>query len=99
MPDPMTLLKADHREVKKLLEALGDSEEGNEREQMVEAGIQHHVDEEEKEILPELKSDMERQQWMAIGDQIVQAKEQAGRKPSASTSTRRSSRRTTARKT
>ena len=28
MNDPMTILKADHREVKKLLTALGDSEEG-----------------------------------------------------------------------
>jgi hemerythrin-like domain-containing protein len=163
MPDPMTLLKADHREVKKLLEALGDSDEGTEREQMVEqlrsaltlhmqieerllydlverevgpedreeaeiehglardgldkvvqlvaapgfgaavemlkAGIQHHVDEEEKEILPELKSDLERQEWMAIGDRIVQLKEQAGQRPPASASTRRSSRHTTARKT
>jgi hemerythrin-like domain-containing protein len=66
---------------------------------MLKAGIQHHVDEEEKEILPELKSDLERQEWMAIGDRIVQLKEQAGQRPPASASTRRSSRHTTARKT
>jgi hemerythrin-like domain-containing protein len=161
MPDPMTLLKADHREVAKMLDTLVDSEEGTGREKVVEqlraalalhmeieerllydlverevgpedreeaeiehglardgldkvvqlvaapgfgaavemlkAGIKHHVDEEEKEILPELKSNMDRTQWMAIGDQIAQAKEAAGQQPSAATSTRRSSRRTTAR--
>ena len=37
MNDPMTILKADHREVKKLLTALGDSEEGTERETMAAA--------------------------------------------------------------
>ena len=34
MNDPMTILKADHREVKKLLRALGKSEEGPERVSM-----------------------------------------------------------------
>ena len=34
MNDPMTILKADHREVKKLLASLGESEEGPEREKM-----------------------------------------------------------------
>jgi hemerythrin-like domain-containing protein len=143
MPDPMTLLKADHREAKKLLSSLTDSEEGPERERMVEelrqaltlhmeleeqmlydlverevgpedreeadiehglardglakvvelvampgfgaavemlkAGIEHHVEEEEKEILPELKSNMERADWMALGDELARRKEAAGR--------------------
>ena len=34
--DPMRILKADHREVEKLLDKLADSEEGAEREQMVD---------------------------------------------------------------
>lgn len=142
MNDPMTILKADHREVKKLLTALGDSEEGPEREKMaaeVEAaltlhmqieenvlypavaeyvgeddeeeaeiehglaregltkmmsmvevpgfgaaaemllgGIEHHVEEEETEILPELKDAMPRADWLAMGDAIAQAKADAG---------------------
>jgi hypothetical protein len=142
MNDPMTILKSDHREVKKLLTALGDSEEGSERETMaaeVEAaltlhmqieenivypavakyvgeddeeeaeiehglareglakmtsmvevpgfgaaaemllgGIEHHVEEEETEILPELKDAMPRADWLAMGDAIAQAKADAG---------------------
>lgn len=162
MPDPMTLLKADHREAKKLLNALTDTEEGADRERMVEelrtaltlhmeleermlydlverevgaedreeadvehglardglakvvelvampgfgaavemlkAGIEHHVEEEEKEILPELKSSMDRAAWMALGDELEKAKEAAGQKQkSPSPSTRRSAKRTTAR--
>ena len=163
MPDPMTLLKADHREAKKLLNQLADSDEGAERERMVaelrqaltlhmeleermiydlverevgpedreeaevehrlardglekvvelvampgfgaavemlKAGIEHHVEEEEKEILPELKSSMDRKEWMALGDAIAEAKQAAGQPaPSArSAATRRSGKRTTAR--
>jgi hemerythrin-like domain-containing protein len=142
MNDPMTILKADHREVKKLLTALGDSEEGPEREkmaadvqtaltlhmqieeeivypavaeyvgkedeeeaeiehglaregltkmmsmveepgfgaaaQMLLGGIEHHVDEEETEILPELKDAMARAEWIAMGDAIARAKADAG---------------------
>ena len=34
MNDPMTILKADHREVKRMLTVLADSEEGKEREKI-----------------------------------------------------------------
>jgi hemerythrin-like domain-containing protein len=142
MNDPMTILKADHREAKKLLTALGESEEGPEREKMaaeLEAaltlhmqieeaivypavveyvgeddeeeaeiehvlardgltkmmgmvdvpgfgaaaemllgGIEHHVEEEETEILPELKDKMSRADWLAMGDAIATAKADAG---------------------
>jgi iron-sulfur cluster repair protein YtfE (RIC family) len=150
VPDPMTLLKADHREAKKLLEQLGETEPGAERAdvlaQLVEAlslhmmleeeliypkaaerlepqeaeeaeiehglareglaklqemvdvpgfgaavdmlkgGILHHVHEEETALLPELKGAMERDEWMAIGDAIVEAKEAAGMPVGASAS-------------
>jgi len=51
MNDPMTMLKADHREAKKLLTALGESEEGPERDKMAAeleydrnaASISHHA--------------------------------------------------------
>ena len=140
--DPMRILKADHREVEKLLDKLADSEEGSEREQMVtelvtklsahmeaeesivyppvreevgdedaeeaeiehglareglekiqqmiempgfgaavdmlKGGISHHVEEEENELLPELKDSMDRDAWLAIGDQLVEAKKAAG---------------------
>ncbi len=156
MNDPMTILKADHREVKKLLTALGDSEEGTEREQMaaeVDAalrlhmeieetflypavaeyvgeedeeeaeiehglareglakmvsmvdkpgfgaaaemllgGIEHHVEEEETELLPALKEALPREEWLALGDTIAQAKADAGQ-PIAAPKRRRSQKR------
>ena len=140
--DPLRILRADHREVEQLLTRLADTEEGQERQQMVDelqtkltlhmeleeqmlypliadmvgqedeeeaeiehtlardgleklvsmaampgfgavvemlkAGIKHHVEEEEKEILPALKESMDREQWRALGEQLAQAKEAAG---------------------
>lgn len=140
--DPMRILKADHREVEKLLDKLAESDEGSEREEMVtelvtklsahmeaeesivyppvrqevgdedaeeaevehglareglekvqqmiempgfgaavdmlKGGISHHVEEEENELLPELKDSMDRDAWLAIGDQLVEAKKAAG---------------------
>jgi hemerythrin-like domain-containing protein len=140
--DPMRILKADHREVEKLLDKLADSEEGAERERMVEelvtklsahmeaeesivyppvktevgeedeeeaeiehglaregldkvqqmvempgfgaavemlkGGISHHVEEEETQLLPELKESLDREQWLALGDALVEAKKAAG---------------------
>ena len=55
MNDPMTILKADHREVKKLLTALGDSEEGPKRETMaaeIEAALTLHMQIEEDIVYP-----------------------------------------------
>lgn len=158
MNDPMTILKADHRQVKKLLTALGESEEGREREEMaaeVEAsltlhmqieeeilypavaehvgaedeeeaeiehglareglskmmsmvsvpgfgaaaqmllgGIEHHVEEEETEILPALKDALPRQDWLALGDAIATAKALSGQ-PVAQSKQRRSQKRKT----
>ena len=140
--DPMRILKADHREVEKLLKQLAESEEGAEREEMVSelvtkltahmeaeesivyppvkaevgaedeeeasvehelareglqkvvqmsempgfgaavemlmGGISHHVHEEEHELLPELKDSLEREEWLRIGDALVEAKKAAG---------------------
>ncbi|MGZ4770949.1 MAG: hemerythrin domain-containing protein [Ilumatobacteraceae bacterium] len=154
----MTILKADHREVKKLLTSLGDSEEGPEREetaakveaalslhmqieedilypavaqyvgeedeeeaeiehglareglskmmsmvdkpgfgaaaQMLLGGIEHHVEEEETEILPELKDAIPRADWLALGDAIAKAKADAGQ-PAAPAKPRRSQKRKT----
>ncbi len=140
--DPMRILKADHRDVEKLLDKLAASEEGVERAKMVDelviklsshmeleesivyppiksevgeedeeeatiehglareglervqqmvevpgfgaavemlkGGISHHVEEEETELLPELKEALERDEWLAIGDALVDAKKAAG---------------------
>jgi hemerythrin-like domain-containing protein len=46
--------------------------------EMLQAGIKHHVDEEEREILPELRSALERDEWRALGDAIAEAKTAAG---------------------
>src|SRR5687768_9550198 len=43
--------------------------------EMVKGGIKHHVQEEESELLPELKEALERAQWLAIGDALIEAKE------------------------
>ena len=144
--DPMTLLKQDHRKVKKMLTELGETEEGAEREQLLRdvdrelqlhmkieeqilypmipktmddpdaleeantehqlardglakldelvsapgfgaavemllGGISHHVEEEESEILPTMKSELSREQWMTLGDQIADLKTRAGAPP------------------
>jgi len=142
MNDPMRILKADHREVEGLLKKLAESDEGVEREQLVDelvtklsahmemeesilypavktnvgeddeeeadvehglaregmtklqamvaapgfgavvemlkGGIMHHVEEEETQILPELKDAISREEWLKIGDAIAAAKEAAG---------------------
>ena len=162
MNDPMRILKADHREVEKLLKKLGDSEEGAERQAMVDeltmklnlhmeleesivypmvrehvgeedeeeadvehqltrdgveklnamvdapgfgavvemlmGGIGHHVHEEENEILPELKDEMGREEWVAMGDAIAEARAAAGM-PVPEPTRRKSSKRSTSSKT
>jgi len=142
MNDPMRILKADHREAEKLLGKLAESEEGTERQQMVEelttkltahmeleetiiypavreavgeedeeeaevehrlaregldklnsmvdvpgfgavvemlkGGVMHHVEEEENELLPELKDAISREEWAAMGDALAAAKQERG---------------------
>jgi len=161
MSDPMTLLKADHRDVKRILTTLADSDEGPERAkltkelqkalslhmeieerllyplvadkvgaedeeeaeiehglaregltkvvemvdkpgfgaavEMLKGGITHHVEEEESEILPELKDALDRQEWLALGDAIAKAKADAGAPPPSSPR-RRSAKRQPAKK-
>ena len=46
--------------------------------EMLLGGIGHHVEEEEIEILPELKDKMPRADWLAMGDAIAKAKADAG---------------------
>jgi len=142
MNDPMRILKTDHREVERLLTKLADSDEGDERQtlmqevvmkltahmdmeeqllypmvaervgaedeeeaqiehglaregiekmsgmaempgfgavvEMLKGGILHHVEEEETEIMPELKDALTTDEWRALGDAFAQAKEAAG---------------------
>ena len=55
MNDPMRILKADHREVEKLLDKLADSEEGAEREAMVDElvfKLSSHMEMEESIVYP-----------------------------------------------
>jgi DUF438 domain-containing protein len=64
--------------------------------EMLAAGIDHHVREEEKELLPALKDAMERDEWRALGDQVAAAKAAAGQpvqSTSKSSGERRSSKR------
>lgn len=161
MNDPARILKADHREVEKLLAKLADSEEGADRNALVEetvtklnlhmqleeslvypqtgklvgeedqeeaeiehslardtlgkmesmaeapgfgavvamlqAGLAHHIEEEESQLLPELKDAMERAEWNALGDALADAKEAAGM-PVPAAPARRSSKRTSSSK-
>lgn len=55
--------------------------------EMVRAGVEHHVREEEREILPELKKSMDRDEWSSLGDEVEEA---------AGATTKRSGRRETA---
>ena len=55
-------------------------------------GLEHHVEEEETEILPELKDKLPRREWLALGDAIAQAKGDAGQ-PAAAPKRRRSQKR------
>ena len=58
MPDPMTLLKADHKDTKALLKKLADSNKGAAREKMTEKlidSLKLHMKIEEKLIYPHVK--------------------------------------------
>ena len=46
--------------------------------EMLRAGVKHHVQEEESEILPELKETLERADWVAMGDAIAETKQATG---------------------
>jgi len=46
--------------------------------EMVIGGIEHHVEEEETQILPELKESLTREEWLALGDALAEAKRAAG---------------------
>ncbi|MCU1391915.1 MAG: hypothetical protein JWM34_343 [Ilumatobacteraceae bacterium] len=46
--------------------------------EMLKGGITHHVEEEETELLPELKQKLERADWLALGDAIAASKAAAG---------------------
>lgn len=63
--------------------------------QMLIGGIEHHVEEEESQLLPELKDAMDRDEWAALGDAIADAKRAAGLpvpKPTARRSAKRGTR-------
>ncbi len=47
---------------------------------MITAGIKHHVKEEETEVFPELKSQLERDELSALGDSVLAKKKTAGRR-------------------
>lgn len=63
--------------------------------EMLAGGINHHVEDEESELLPEFKSAMPRAEWLSLGDQIVAAKATAG-VPVAKPHKRRAAKRTNA---
>jgi len=46
--------------------------------EMLKGGVSHHVEEEETQLLPELKDAISRDEWVALGDAIAAAKEAAG---------------------
>jgi hemerythrin-like domain-containing protein len=70
---------------------------------MVQAGLEHHIEEEENELLPQLKENTERQEWRELCRQVesrLEAREMpgsrtrdgvAGRSPRSKTATSRTS--------
>ena len=61
-------------------EAAGDGQPRRIRAavEMLKGGIKHHVEEEEKQLLPELNAALDRDQWLAIGDKLAEAKQAPG---------------------
>ena len=60
--DAFTLLEKDHRQVERLLEALGESEEGAERQsllQQLEVALTAHMQFEEQEVYPIVQREMD----------------------------------------
>lgn len=45
--------------------------------EMVKAGIEHHVQEEEREVLPQLKRSMDRDEWRQLSDEVAEHHEEA----------------------
>jgi hemerythrin-like domain-containing protein len=142
MADPFSILENDHRQVEQLLQQLDESEEGPERERlveqltaalsvhmefeeahvypltrrildeetveeantehelardglgklsqltsepgfgaavaMVEGGIKHHVEEEEGEVFPAMRRELDRQQQADLARRLVETKREAG---------------------
>ncbi len=142
MTDPFSMLESDHRQVEQLLHQLDESEEGPERQRlvenlkaalslhmefeeahiypltreilddetveeadtehalareglgklsqlvsepgfgaavaMVEGGIKHHVEEEEDEIFPAMRRDLDHQQQAELSRRLVDSKREAG---------------------
>lgn len=46
--------------------------------EMLKGGISHHVEEEETQLLPDLKDSLERDEWVALGDALAADKEARG---------------------
>ena len=61
--------------------------------EMLAGGISHHVEEEESELLPELKSAMDPAEWLRLGDEIAAARAASGA-PVAKPYKRRATKRT-----
>lgn len=56
--------------------------------EMLKAGIKHHVREEEREVFPQLKKELDRDALAELGDQIMMMKK-GGRAPGTSSTRRR----------
>lgn len=46
---------------------------------MITAGVKHHVKDEEREVFPELKSELDRDQLAALGDRVMAMKKKPSR--------------------
>jgi hemerythrin-like domain-containing protein len=62
---------------------------------MLTAGIKHHVKEEEQEMFPALKKKLDREQLLAVGDQVAAAKKRPRRSGPGSKSGGRGTRKST----
>ena len=72
----------EHRIVKELLAELDamakDDEVWTAKMTVLKENVEHHVEEEETQLLPELKENLEPAEWLAIGDALIEAKKAAG---------------------
>jgi hypothetical protein len=87
MPDPVVLLKKDHREAEAMLKTLAASKPGARRRSTLEkldAALRLHMEIEEADVYPLvnrlLKQKLDRADLMTLGDEVAAAKKRSRRR-------------------
>ncbi|MBW3577313.1 MAG: hypothetical protein KY462_06160 [Actinobacteria bacterium] len=83
----------EHHAVELLLQEVTDADPSDERFDakisVIQEQVQHHVQEEEQELFPQVRDGLGDDALQELGDQMRQAAERGGQKPTRTTCTRR----------